>query len=121
MQKTKAIPWMLVIAYASLIFYMSSRPLAEQPQEKYGFSYINDKFLHVIEFGILSVLLYWALSGRRHALVIAVAAAAIYAATDEIHQLFVPGRSGTVGDFLADCLGAMLPLLKKLPEKWVSH
>ncbi|MBQ2251230.1 MAG: VanZ family protein, partial [Lachnospiraceae bacterium] len=30
---------------------------------------------------------------------------ALYAATDEIHQLFVPGRAGRVTDVLIDCIG----------------
>lgn len=32
----------------------------------------------------------------------------LYACSDEIHQLFVPGRSGEVGDVLIDTLGACL-------------
>lgn len=31
---------------------------------------------------------------------------AFYAFTDEIHQLFVPGRACELSDFLADCFGA---------------
>lgn len=37
--------------------------------------------------------------------------AAIYAATDEIHQLFVPGRSGQVRDVLIDSVGALLGIV----------
>ena len=33
-----------------------------------------------------------------------------YAATDEMHQLFVPGRSGQVSDVLLDSAGAMAGL-----------
>ena len=36
---------------------------------------------------------------------------AAYAATDEIHQLFVPGRSGQVSDVVLDSAGAMAGLL----------
>lgn len=32
----------------------------------------------------------------------------IYAITDEIHQLFIPGRSGKIGDVLIDTLGAIV-------------
>ncbi len=37
--------------------------------------------------------------------------AAAYAATDEFHQLFVPGRSGQVSDVLLDSAGALAGLL----------
>ena len=33
--------------------------------------------------------------------------AAGYAATDEFHQLFVPGRSGQISDVLLDSAGAL--------------
>ena len=33
--------------------------------------------------------------------------AALYAASDEIHQLFVPGRSGQLSDVILDSAGAL--------------
>lgn len=33
--------------------------------------------------------------------------ASVYAATDEFHQLFIPGRSGQVSDVMLDSLGAL--------------
>ena len=41
----------------------------------------------------------------------AVAVAVLYAATDEIHQLFVPGRAGRFSDVCIDTLGAVIWLL----------
>lgn len=38
----------------------------------------------------------------------AAGAAAVYAATDEIHQLFVPGRAGRFSDVCIDGAGAVL-------------
>jgi len=35
----------------------------------------------------------------------------VYAATDEFHQLFVPGRSGQVKDVLLDSCGAAVGVL----------
>ena len=37
--------------------------------------------------------------------------AALYAATDELHQLFVPARAGLVTDVLVDSAGALLGVL----------
>ena len=39
------------------------------------------------------------------------AVATVYAATDEFHQLFVPGRSGQISDVLLDSAGVMAGLL----------
>lgn len=39
------------------------------------------------------------------------AIASLYAATDEIHQLFVPGRSGQISDVILDSAGAMAGIL----------
>ena len=48
--------------------------------------------------------------------------ATIYACTDEIHQLFVPGRGGSIIDVLNDSMGALVSVLfcllvAKLVEK----
>lgn len=69
------------------------------------------KAAHMAEFGILSVLLYiwigqWEMRFLRRA-VTAAGAAAVYAATDEFHQLFVPGRSGRFSDVCIDSAGAI--------------
>lgn len=73
------------------------------------------KAAHMTEFGILSVLLFiwigqWEMALYRRGLT-AAGAAAVYAATDEIHQLFVPGRSGRFSDVCIDSAGAFLGVL----------
>lgn len=70
------------------------------------------KVAHMVEYGILSVLLYiwigqWPMSFLRR-WGTAFGAATVYAATDEIHQLFVAGRSGRFTDVCIDGLGAAL-------------
>lgn len=84
------------------------------------------KLAHMTEFGILAILIYWGLGqkflGRVRELlhiwfpahtryVVAWFFTVIYAATDEIHQLFVPGRSGNAFDVCVDATGALLALL----------
>ncbi|MDE6601648.1 MAG: VanZ family protein [Lachnospiraceae bacterium] len=69
------------------------------------------KVAHMAEFGIMSVLLYiwvgqWEMSFLRRGGT-AAGATAIYAATDEIHQLFVPGRAGRFSDVCIDSAGAL--------------
>lgn len=36
---------------------------------------------------------------------------ALYAASDELHQLFIPGRAGELKDFLIDCAGIVLAII----------
>lgn len=70
------------------------------------------KAAHMTEYGILSVLIFiwigqWEMTLFRRGAT-ASGAAAVYAATDEIHQLFVPGRSGRFTDVCIDGAGAIL-------------
>lgn len=92
------------------------------------------KLAHMTEFGILAMLIYWGLGQRvdfaagkaffqrigerlcawfptytRY--VTAWTFTVIYAASDEIHQLFVPDRSGNAFDVCVDATGALLALL----------
>lgn len=70
------------------------------------------KAAHMTEFGILSVLIYvwlgkWRMPvGKKMS--IAAISATLYAASDEFHQLFVPGRAGSVRDVIIDGTGAIL-------------
>jgi VanZ family protein len=98
--------WGPVVAYMALIFYVSS--LTEPPIPS-G----TDKPLHWIAYLGLAVLVVRALAGglrRRVTLVTAAAAVLItvvYGATDEVHQMFVPGRSADWNDLAADAAGAL--------------
>jgi VanZ family protein len=98
--------WGPPIAYAVLIFFLSSlsSPLPALT------STVWDKLLHAAEYAVLASLLCRALRGERlgwtRAIGLALALASAYAATDEWHQWFVPGRSADVRDYLADTLGA---------------
>ena len=47
--------------------------------------------------------------------------AAVYAATDEFHQLFVPGRSGQLSDVILDSAGALAGLLLLAIVRKVIH
>lgn len=58
---------------------------------------------HATEFGIVYLALRYALGSRRW--VWALAVTAILAASDEIHQLWVPARGGHVSDWLIDLIG----------------
>jgi len=60
-------------------------------------------------YGVLGFLVARAkASARRSALVAIVAACSAFGALDEWHQLYIPGRSGSVDDWGADSLGGAL-------------
>lgn len=78
-------------------------------------SFLVRKCAHMTEYAALAVLaLYWLFSfdlSYRLRCGIAAAICAAYAAGDEFHQRFVPGRSGELRDVLVDTAGALLGLL----------
>ncbi len=76
--------------------------------------HIVRKGAHMTEYAILAALLYVWLGRWRQQRVrryrLAVMLAAVYACSDEIHQLFVEERAGMVSDVLIDSAGAVLGL-----------
>jgi VanZ family protein len=100
--------WAPPIAYAALIFYISSlsMPLPELTTR------VSDKLLHGVEYAALGVLLCRALRGERFAwrlcVVLAVVLASAYGASDEWHQSFVPERNSDVLDWITDTVGGAL-------------
>lgn len=89
------------------------------------------KAAHMTEYAILSILIYvwlglWQQPWWKKSLE-AFCIAIPYAASDELHQLFVPGRAGKMGDVLIDSAGAVLGLFLFLGVKrcisflWSRH
>ncbi|WP_313128227.1 VanZ family protein [Anaerocolumna sp.] len=70
------------------------------------------KAAHMTEYGILAIALsysFYVYGKRGRSLILwSEVIAVLYAATDEFHQLFVPGRSGQVTDVLIDGSGALI-------------
>lgn len=69
------------------------------------------KSAHFLAYAVLGGMFCWVLQGyglqMHKAIVISLALAAVYAISDEVHQTFIAGRSGEVGDVLIDTLGAL--------------
>lgn len=81
--------------------------------------YTVRKIAHLSEYGVLAWLALCALAGRvsgatRRSIVGALMVAVVWAITDEIHQLYVPGRTGCVKDVLFDTVGAIVGLAVSL-------
>jgi len=65
------------------------------------------KAAHMTEYAILGFLLM----GLMENMIISFVVGAIYAATDEIHQYFVPGRSCQITDVLIDSFGVIIGII----------
>lgn len=120
--------WMLLAgALMALIWYFSSRNGVQSQSQ-------SDAVLHLFSLPALRTFSIWirksahfwiyaALGGvwflffhslalpSRQKWILAIAFAAGYAAIDELHQHFVPGRSGELQDVLLDSAGALLGIL----------
>jgi VanZ family protein len=91
--------WLPVLAWAALIFALSSVP--DLGTGLGGWDLALRKVAHALEYALLGALLCRATSSPRAALVLGV----LYAVSDEVHQAFVPGREGTPLDVLIDTVG----------------
>jgi len=81
------------------------------------------KVMHMAEYFILTLLLYWAiiLYKIKHTYLCAFIISVLYAISDEIHQLF-RARTGSVKDVLIDTIGiilaiAIVEIVKKIKTK----
>ena len=143
----------LLLLVMGLIFYMSSRDadtsmedsigidrflasiLVEgfddmTPEQQYAESVRFDEpvrhVAHMAEFAMLGVLLslLTSLIGLKRWQLISILLGMTYAASDEIHQLYVAGRGCQIGDFMFDSIGVVLGVVivlviyrTKVPEQ----
>lgn len=95
--------WRLApFAWMAMVFLLSNQPDIAEPFEIPDWL-PADKLVHAGLYAVLAALLYLAGLGP----VAAVFVTALYGVTDEIHQMFVPGRSPELLDLVADILGAI--------------
>ena len=121
---TAPVLWMLVI------FVLSHQPAAissEQSGVIVGhlqqampgvstalLTFLVRKSAHIIAYFVLGILMYRALRinirrwRTRTVASFALLSCSLYAVTDEIHQLFVPGRSGELRDVMIDSIAALV-------------
>ena len=138
--KRKVFPWIFVILWMALIFYLSHQPATESNGLSTGITekiiemvekiapaininlgrlnHIVRKNAHFFAYLILGILVTNGLrnneiigfKGFRLALLICV----LYAISDEVHQLFVPGRGGQVRDVVLDSIGAIVGIISMI-------
>ena len=125
----------LVIAVAAVIFILSSQTGEVSGNMSHGvadeiFSFVESDYqteqtlhlfvrkgAHMAEYALLAFLLCafvaytWASMPFYRASLIAWFFATLYGVTDEIHQIFVPGRGPSVRDVLINAIGAACGVL----------
>jgi VanZ family protein len=96
--------WLPVVLWAAVIFAFSAVPSLSSGLGTWDF--VLRKLAHVTEYAILGALLARALPDFP-----ALLAGIAYAATDELHQHFVPGRQGALLDLGIDAAGVLVGIL----------
>lgn len=127
--------WLITILWMAVIFYFSSQP-AELSKEESGkvlikmnlltegdihvegdrriflLQYYIRKTAHLAVFLILGILMALSFSytnfNPNKSRIFAFLSGTIYAVSDEIHQMFIPGRGPQFSDVLLDSLGILL-------------
>jgi VanZ family protein len=110
--------WLPVLVWVGVIFAFSSIPSLNSGLGTWD--YVLRKGAHMTEYAILAVLLVRATGS----LVWAFALTVLYAASDEVHQLFVRGRHGSPVDVAIDAVGALigLSLLRsRMTNRWSTE
>ncbi|MCL2757585.1 MAG: VanZ family protein [Coriobacteriia bacterium] len=107
-KRFRILSWILVVVWAAIIFGLSAIPGSGFPSHPEALNVIA----HFCLYAAFAVLLTWALSSSKLSLwkvaLIALAIASLYGASDEFHQVFVPGRTPDIMDWMTDTIGAFV-------------
>jgi VanZ family protein len=102
-----------LVLYWIILFTATTLPGPQLPD-----LHISDKVEHFSAFFILAVMLNLALIYQRksfllfkYAALVTIIICLFYAAIDELHQMFIPGRFADIRDWLADSTGVVLGVL----------
>lgn len=105
----RLMPWLPVLGWMALISYWSGQsdlPI-DQPALARLLRGEQHQLAHTAAFGILAVLLRWALGSMPRGGVVAWLIATAFGLLDEVHQAFTPGRAPDPQDLLVDSLAAL--------------
>ncbi|MBO5332896.1 MAG: VanZ family protein [Clostridia bacterium] len=121
------ISWILVVVCMGFIFSLSAQNGEESSDLSGSFVMAILEWLkldvdegllrtcaHCLEFMGLSLLIFnatYATCEKKITPLIAFAGTVLYAITDEIHQIFVPGRAFQISDILVDSTGALIGII----------
>ena len=99
--------------YWVLLLVLTSLPAENLPDVSF-----SDKVEHLLAFCVLAVLLKLTLllqnknvNVKKRSSLFTIVIVGIYAGLDEIHQIFIPSRTGDIVDWIADISGALIAVL----------
>jgi len=103
--------WGPAVLVMAIIFIASSTPASEVPG--FGFwDFVVKKGGHMLGYALLAAAYYHALTNRqdstKHRFALALCLSVLYAASDEWHQRFTPGRTASIMDVGIDAAGSLL-------------
>jgi VanZ family protein len=102
--------WLMIAGWMALIFFFSSQPQLPSAPDPWA-DLIFKKGAHFTVYAVLAVLFRRALPPSRRIWALSWMFTVLYAASDEWHQSFVPGRHPQPTDVLIDACGAATGLL----------
>lgn len=127
---SKYLTILLLVFWMGVIYFMSNQVattssglsgLFVEPIRPYAPGFTEDilttlvrKSAHIFMYFVLGILTFNVLHGynlnQKRVVIYSILFAFFYAITDEMHQMFVPGRSAEVRDVLIDTIGASIGL-----------
>ena len=102
--------WLMIAGWMALIFFFSSQPQLPSAPDPWA-DLVFKKGAHFTVYAVLAVLFRRALPPSRRIWALSWMLTVLYAASDEWHQSFVPGRHPQLTDVLIDLCGAATGLL----------
>ncbi|MBE3570839.1 MAG: VanZ family protein [Bacillales bacterium] len=94
-----------------IVQYFGLEGTNDHSDSVFSFNFIIRKFAHLSAFGFLAFLVWKAMFPNKFSYIGAWCFTVLYAASDEWHQSFRPGRTALFSDVLIDAAGAFMVLL----------
>jgi VanZ family protein len=109
----KKLIYIPLIIYWIILLTATSLPGNDVPD-----FHVSDKIEHFTGYAVLTIFLCFTLMlqskfqfMKKHAYIITLLMVSVYGALDELHQLFIPGRSCDIRDWIADTSAAYFGVL----------
>lgn len=117
-----------LLCWMGFIFFLSSLPGAGTDFDPPLWYVLERKGAHLFEYAVLAILLSLFLStlsrfqaSKKNFCIIVFLFGIAYAFSDEIHQLFVFGRSGRFSDVLVDMVGLLIGMFLFEKRAWFQR
>ncbi len=108
--------WFPPVFLMALIFYFSSKQnISVSDSTSVDFAFF--KSIHIVEYAVLTFLFFRAYAltftrwNGRKIVIFAAISSLLYALSDEIHQTFIPTRTGQLRDVFIDLIGISIVVM----------